>query len=112
MRARVSLDSVVLQCFSTFSMRTALSVVGSTVMGMEEELTLAQHRERFAAALESLRALEGVLWQAPSSSSASSLAGLLREVDDLGGACDAARVAVTAEAVESPAAPRRSPEAP
>ena len=86
---------------------------------MEEVPTLALHRERLAAARESLRALEGVLWQAPfvgSSSgprqqhageasedlyegSTAGLAGLLREVDDLGGACDAARVAVTAEAI-------------
>lgn len=87
---------------------------------MEEPLTLAQHRERLAAALESLRALEGVVWQAPSITFAThdddqlqvnagaeadvhpspgGLAALLGEVDALGGACDAARVTVTAEAV-------------
>jgi hypothetical protein len=80
-----------------------LSAGGATVAGMEAVLTLTQHRERFAAALESLRALEGVLWQVPSTGSGpgpgQGLARLLREVDDLGGACDAARVTVTAEAI-------------
>ena len=70
---------------------------------MAEVLTLAQHRERIAAALESVRALEGVLWQAPSSGSDTAagqgLAALLGEVDAMGGACDAARVAVTADAI-------------
>ena len=83
--------------------REALSEVTSTVVVMEQDLTLTQHRERLAAALESMRALEGVLWQAPSSGSetgaAQGLAALLGEVDALGGACDAARVAVTAEAI-------------
>lgn len=92
-------DSLALQWFSSFSTGFWLSVAGVTVTGMEEILTLNQHRERFAAALESLRALEGVLWQAPSSGSAAGLAGLLTEVDALGQACDAARVAVTAEAI-------------
>lgn len=80
-----------------------MSVVASTVMVMEASLTLTQHRERVAAALESLRALEGLLWQAPSSGSPedsrSGLAVVMGEVDALGGACDAARVAVTAEAI-------------
>jgi hypothetical protein len=95
-----------------------VSVPTPIVVGMEEVPTLALHRERLAAARESLRALEGVLWQAPATGSspaarralagegsedpdedsAAGLAGLLREVDGLGGACDAARVAVTAEA--------------
>src|SRR3954447_23168155 len=66
---------------------------------MAEHLTLTQHRERLAAALASLRGLEAVLWQASSTESATDLARLLREVDDLGGACDAARVAVTGEAM-------------
>ena len=73
------------------------------VVVMEQVLTLAQHRERLAAGLASVRALEGVLWQAPSSGSeagpAQGLAALLGEVDAMGGACDAARVAVTAEAI-------------
>ena len=70
---------------------------------MAEVLTLTQHRQRLAAGLESMRALEGVLWQAPSTGSdpdpAQGLAALLGEVDAMGGACDAARVAVTAEAI-------------
>ncbi|GAA2160065.1 hypothetical protein GCM10009845_07540 [Pedococcus bigeumensis] len=91
----------------------------SSVVVMKEDLTLAEHRERFAAALESLRVLDEVLWQAHSPGApagpwrglraealgetraplATGLAALLRQVDDLGGACDAARVAVTAEAI-------------
>nr|WP_238338160.1 HNH endonuclease signature motif containing protein [Pedococcus badiiscoriae] len=73
---------------------------------------MAQHRERIAAARESLGALGTVLWQAGSGGCAGDhsedqradggggLAGLLGEVDALGGACDAARVAVTAEALD------------
>lgn len=74
-------------------------MVAATVCSMQETLSLAQHRERIAAARESLGAVHRVLWQAPSGGSAEGLAGLLGEVDALGGACDAARVTVTAEAL-------------
>ena len=67
---------------------------------MKEALDLAQHRERIAAARASLGALDQVLWQAPSGGGAPGLAGLLSEIDSLGGACDAARVTVTAEAMD------------
>src|SRR5689334_14053266 len=66
---------------------------------MQGDLTLTQHRERLAAARESLGALSEVLWQAPSGGGPEGLAGLLGEVDALGGACDLARVVVTAEAM-------------
>ena len=112
-------DSVALQCLSPPSVNEALSVAGPNVVAMEDVHTLALHRERLAAALESVRALEGVLWQAPSAvvpaglrehraggsadvppeQPAAGLAALLGEVDALGGACDAARVAITAEAI-------------
>ena len=67
---------------------------------MEEGLSLAQHRERIAAARASLGALDEALWQVASGGGAAGLAGLLTEIDSLGGACDAARVAVTAEAMD------------
>jgi hypothetical protein len=66
---------------------------------MEEDLSLDQHRERIAAARASLGVLPEVLWQVGSGGGAGGLAGLLAEVDSLGGACDAARVSVTAEAM-------------
>jgi hypothetical protein len=63
-------------------------------------LSLAEHRERIAAARSSLSALGQVLWQAPSGGGPDGLAGLLSEVDALGMACDAGRVAVTREALD------------
>ncbi|MDF2093061.1 HNH endonuclease signature motif containing protein [Knoellia sp. 3-2P3] len=71
---------------------------------MEENLshglTLAEHRERIAAARSSLSALGEVMWQTPSGGGPDGLAGLLSEVDALGMACDAGRVAVVGEAME------------
>ena len=67
---------------------------------MEGALTLEQRRERIAAAREALRGLDATLWQAPSGGGPAGLAGLLGEVDALGSACDAARVAVVGEALE------------
>jgi hypothetical protein len=67
---------------------------------MEEGLSLAQHRERIAAARASLGALDEMLWQVPSGGGTAGLAGLLTEIDSLGGACDAARVTVTSEAMD------------
>jgi hypothetical protein len=63
-------------------------------------LDLAACRERIAAAVEALRAVGAVAWQAPSGGGADGLAGLLGEVDALGASCDAARVAVTREAMD------------
>ena len=62
-------------------------------------LSLAQCRERLAAASEAVRVLGDVLWQAPSGGGPDGLAGLLSEVDALGMACDAGRVAVVHEAM-------------
>ena len=63
-------------------------------------VSLAQCREQIAAARSAVSALGSVLWQAPSGGGAAGLAGLLGEVDDLGLACDAARVAVVGEAMD------------
>jgi hypothetical protein len=65
-----------------------------------EELSLAEHRERITAARSSVSALRTALWQAPSGDGSDGLSGLLGEVDALGAACDAARVAVTREAMD------------
>lgn len=65
-----------------------------------QELSLAEHRDRLAAARSSLSALSHVLWQVPSGGGPDGLAGLLGEVDALGAACDAGRVAVTREAMD------------
>ena len=64
-----------------------------------QRLSLAEHRERIAAARSSLSALGAVLWQAPSGGGTEGLAGLLGEVDGLVMAGEAARVAVTREAL-------------
>jgi hypothetical protein len=63
------------------------------------ELSLAEHRERIAAARSSLSALGQVLWQAPSGGGPDGLSGLLGEVDALVAAGEAGRVAVTGEAL-------------
>ena len=65
-----------------------------------QELSLAEHREVIAAARSSLFVLGSVLWQAPSGGGPDGLSGLLGEVDALGMACDAARVAVVREAMD------------
>jgi hypothetical protein len=62
--------------------------------------TLAEHRERIAAGRASMAALGSVLWQVPSGGGPEGLAGLLGEVDALGMACDAGRVAVVREAMD------------
>lgn len=67
---------------------------------MEGELSLSEHRDRIAAARSSLSALGQVLWQVPSGGGPDGLSGLLGEVDALGAACDAGRVAVTREAMD------------
>jgi len=75
-------------------------VVASSVVVMEGELSLAERRDRIAAATEALRGLRAVAWQAPSGGGADGLSGLLSEVDALGAACDAGRVAVVHEAMD------------
>ncbi len=65
-----------------------------------QELSLAEHREVIAAARSSLSVLGSVLWQAPSGGGPDGLSGLLGEVDALGMACDAGRVAVVREAMD------------
>jgi hypothetical protein len=80
-----------------------LSVVTPTVDVMEgnqSPLTLAECRGRMAAAREAMAALPAVLWQTPSGGGPDTLSGLLGEVDALGMACDAGRVAVTREAMD------------
>ena len=59
-------------------------MVASSVVVMEGELSLAERRERIAAATEALRGLGAVSWQAPSGGGADGLSGLLSEVDALG----------------------------
>ena len=80
-----------------------LSVVSPRVVVMEGNpasgLSLAEHRERIAAARSSLSALGQVLWQAPSGGGPDGLSGLLGEVDALVAAGEAGRVAVTREAL-------------
>jgi hypothetical protein len=63
-------------------------------------LSLAEHRERITAGRASAAALGSVLWQAPCGGGPEGLSGLLSEVDGLGMACDAARVAVVHEAMQ------------
>ncbi|HEY7721232.1 MAG TPA: DUF222 domain-containing protein, partial [Pedococcus sp.] len=63
-------------------------------------LSLAEHRERIAAGRSSLSALRTALWQAPSGGGPDGLSGLLSEVDALGMACDAGRVAVVHETMQ------------
>jgi hypothetical protein len=65
-----------------------------------QELSLAEHRERIAAGRASMAALGSVLWQVPSGGGPEGLSGLLSEVDALGMACDAGRVAVVHEAMQ------------
>ncbi|WP_091761227.1 HNH endonuclease signature motif containing protein [Pedococcus cremeus] len=62
-------------------------------------LSLAERRERFAAAREALHGLDEVTWQCPSGGGEDGLSGLMGEVDALGMACDAGRVAVLREAM-------------
>ena len=81
-------------------MFVGLSVVASRVVVMEGSLSLERCRERMAAAREALGALEAALWRAPCGGGQDGLSGLLGEVDRLGLACDAARVAVVGEALE------------
>jgi hypothetical protein len=87
-----------------------LSVVSSRVVVMEGNrghsfgpgagLSLVECRERFAAAQEAMSVLGEVLWQAPSGGGPEGLSSLMGEVDALGAACDAGRVAVTREAMQ------------
>ncbi|SES20759.1 protein of unknown function, partial [Pedococcus cremeus] len=62
-------------------------------------LSLAERRDRIAAAREALQGLGSVAWQAPSGGGPDGLSGLMGEVDALGMACDAGRVAVLREAM-------------
>ena len=64
---------------------------------MQASPTIQQRRESIAAAREAVAGIEQSLWQTPSGGG---LAELLGEVDALGAACEAAKVAVLAEAVE------------
>jgi hypothetical protein len=93
-------DSVALQRLSRPVGFVGLSVAGSRVVVMQGELTLAQRLDRLVAAREALTGFGQVLWQVPSGGGPEGLAGLLGVVDALGGACDHARVAVTAEAMD------------
>jgi hypothetical protein len=68
--------------------------------GTSQRLSLAERRERVAAAREALQGLGAELWQAPSGGGPDGLSGLLSEVDALGMACDAGRVAVLREAMD------------
>jgi hypothetical protein len=65
-----------------------------------KELSLAEHRENFAAARSSLSALGSVLWQAPSGGGPDGLSGLMTEVDALVTASEAGRVEVLREAMD------------
>jgi hypothetical protein len=58
--------------------------------GPGASLSLAERRERIAAAHEALRGLDTVAWQAPSGGGPNGLAGLLGDIDGLGLACGAA----------------------
>ncbi|WP_141774934.1 HNH endonuclease signature motif containing protein [Phycicoccus sp. SLBN-51] len=62
-------------------------------------LSLAEHRERLAAARSSLATLSSVLWQTPSGGGPEGLSGLMGEVDALVMAGEAGRVAVLREAM-------------
>ncbi|SER59958.1 hypothetical protein SAMN05216199_0628, partial [Pedococcus cremeus] len=62
-------------------------------------LSLAERRERFAAAREALQGLAEVTWQCPSGGGPDGLAGLMEEVDALGMACDLGRVSVLRDAL-------------
>ncbi|TQJ49033.1 HNH endonuclease signature motif containing protein [Phycicoccus sp. SLBN-51] len=62
-------------------------------------LSLAERRDRIAAAREALQGLGSVAWQAPSGGGTDGLSALMGEVDALGMACDAGRVAVLREAM-------------
>ena len=64
---------------------------------MQESLTVEQRRERITAARLALAGLDGSLWQV---TGGGGLAGLLGEVDALGAACEAAKVAIVAEAMD------------
>ena len=84
------------------------------VVGMEGNqhagMSLAQCREQIAATRSAVSALGSVLWQAPSGGGPDGLSGLFGEVDALGMACDAARVAVVGRrwtGVRPPAGRRR-----
>ncbi|GAB3073526.1 HNH endonuclease signature motif containing protein [Pedococcus soli] len=79
---------------------------------MDQGLTLEQRRERLAAARVALAGLGDWLWQAGGGvvGGVGGLAELLGEVDGLGSACDAARVAVVGEAIER-GEPGSGPEA-
>ncbi len=69
---------------------------------MEQTLGVRQRRAAVLAAREALSGLAEVLWQVPAAGGGSAgggLAELLGEVDALGSACDAARVAVVGEAI-------------
>ena len=72
-------------------------MVARSVVVMEQSLTMEQRRECIAAAREALAGIDESLWQAPSGGG---LAELLGEVDALGAACDAAKTAVVAEAMD------------
>jgi hypothetical protein len=68
--------------------------------GSTAGLSLAERRERIAAAREALCGLDTALWQAPSGGGPEGLSGLMGEVDALVAAGEAGRVAVTREALQ------------
>lgn len=77
--------------------RLTLSVVAPSVVGMQGTPTMEQRRKAVAAARVALAGVESVVWQAPSGGG---LAELLGELDALGAACQAAKVAVVVEAID------------
>ncbi len=63
---------------------------------MEQVQQLSERRDDVAAAVSALAGIDAVLWQGGSEQ----LGPLFRQLDDLGRAVEAARVAVLAEAIE------------
>ena len=99
-----SVKGVVPQRFPSLGGHVGLSVVTPRVVVMEGNhgeggqaghcLSLAERRERFAAAREALQGLDEVTWQAPSGGGPDGLAGLMEELDALVMAGGAGQVAV------------------
>ncbi|MDF2146477.1 HNH endonuclease signature motif containing protein [Knoellia sp. p5-6-4] len=69
-------------------------------MEAKQQLSMAECRERLAAARAAMASVGAVLWQVPSGGGPEGLAGLLSEVDALGVACGTAMVAVVGEAMD------------
>jgi hypothetical protein len=74
-----------------------LSVVSPSVVVMQGTSGIGQRRECLVAGRDALAGIDTVLWQVPSGGG---LAELLEEVDALSAACEAAKVAIVAEAMD------------